>query len=77
MVKEEPQIVAGLQANDYEQKFIEKTRTKTWMNKEKAEDLNEKKPRVVILYKQGQSEKLRRILLNRFQVAIKPTNTTK
>ena len=39
--------------------------------------MREKKPRLVIPYKRGQEEKFRRILFDKFQVAIKPTNTMK
>ena len=43
----------------------------------KLAGFNDKKPRLVVLYKQGQAEKPRMILSNRFLVAIKPTNTIK
>ena len=48
-----------------------------WKKKVKGEHLNEKKPRFVILYKQGETKKLRRILSSKFQVVIKSTITIK
>ena len=77
MAIKKSQIVVELRANGYNQKFIDKTRQKMWKKEEKGEHLNEKKPRLVIPYKQGQTEKLRRVLSSKFQVAIKPINTIK